>query len=171
MSGIAAVVALDLGFTMLVGSENQPSVAFDSPITRSTSARAPDLEPNPVESDTSERPTVAQLPARRLIASRTRLNSPRRDAGSLASRRTLALDQPQGRLAAQPRQRGFAPITIRYSARSPVAFRPYVVTTSENISYASADVNRPKHDSLASKFSPLVKKPLHVMKSLVAKLR
>ena len=175
MLGIAAVVGLDLGFTLLVGSESVPNVALDSPIIRSKVAQSPDISPEPAQPETSLDVSVSKPPAEQVIESRPRLNSSRPDAAPIVQRQVIvAADRKRDRPPSKPGENLFAPKTVRpqYAARSsPLTFGPYAVTTSDNIRFATADVRRSKNNSLASRLSPVVKKPWQWMKSLVSKLR
>ena len=175
MLGIAAVVGLDLGFTLLVGSESAPNVTLDSPITRSKVVQSSDISPEPAQPETSQDVSVSKPPAEQVIESRPRLNSSRPDAAPIVQRQVIvAADRKRDRPPSQPGENLFAPKTVRpqYAARSsPLTFGPYAVTTSDNIRFATADVKRSKNNSLASRLSPVVKKPWQWMKSLVSKLR
>jgi len=175
MLGIAAVIGLDLGFTLIVGSESAANVALDSPIIRSKVAQLPDISPEPAQPETSQDVSVSKPPAEQVIESRPRLNSSRPDAAPIVQRQVIvAADRKRDRPPSKPGENLFAPKTVRpqYAARSsPLTFVSNAATTSDNIRFATADVKRSKNNSLASRLSPVVKKPWQWMKSLVSKLR
>ena len=168
--GIAAVIGLDLGFTILIGNENTPNLATD------TFVRSPKLDevshvlPDQGQTEAGADDNVAEMPKRTIRKLLKKANT-LRSGESTAARRQIAAVHRQAlpRVLAMPQQ--FEPTIIRVKRSPQPVFVRYVVPTSENISLATAEVRRPRTNNLVSKLSPLVKKPWQWMRSIVSKFR
>lgn len=173
MLGIVAVIGLDLGFTLLIGSENSPPLAVDTTVRdlRADRTRQVLTEPQAASTDGD---TIAESPIRPAAPHSVKTGVLRSGNRPPAAREIdVTVARTRSRPAPTFPQTRFEPTIIktRYAATPPPAFGPYVVTTTDNISYRSAEVRREKKRSFVSKVSPVVKKPWQWMRSLVSKLR
>jgi len=170
---IVAVVGIDLGFTLLVGSENTPNLALDTPVRDLrpvVAAQTPaEVPPAPADANIIGPSADRKVASRRKASVATPQYSPTRVKPVLvaaAARR----DRPISRASVV--RYAAATAQPKYAVGSPLTFGPYVVATTDNISYRSAELRREKRrSSFTSKATLVVKKPWQWMKSLVSKLR